>query len=179
MVLGGDLSQISLQTARLTLRSFTAADATESFVAADASVARYMSWNPPVSEAEFETIWQKSLSDMKSGSQLSLVIRNSATREFLGSAGLHPADADLLETGIWIKTSAQGQGYGREAVAALMAWAGGKFHASALLWPVVEENLPSRKLAESLGGKVIGSRQRQKPGDVSRNLLVYAIPCSR
>jgi hypothetical protein len=41
---------------------------------------------------------------------------------------------------------------------------------------VVDENTPSRKLAEALGGGIIGTRQRHKPGDNERELLLYRIP---
>jgi RimJ/RimL family protein N-acetyltransferase len=176
MLLSGDLSQTCITSARLTLRAFTAADAAESFAEANARIAKFMSWNPPAYETEYRTIWQKSLADMKAGSQLSLVIRLTGTSEFIGLTGLEPADSDLLETGVWIKESAQGRGYGREAVAAVIEWASAVFHPSGFLWPVVDENMPSRRLAEALGGKIIGTRQRQKAGDKSRMLLLYRLP---
>jgi RimJ/RimL family protein N-acetyltransferase len=176
MDLSGDLSKVCITSARLTLRAFTAADAAESFVEASDRIARYMSWNPPASEEEFRAIWQETVADMAAGRQLSLTLRLTDRREFIGSAGLHPADGGLLETGLWIKESAQGRGYGREAVAAVVAWASGQFHPSGFLYPVVDENLPSCKLAESLGATIIGTRQRQKAGDVVRTLLLYRIP---
>lgn len=180
MVLSGDLSRTCIRSARLTLKAFTSADAAESFAEANARIARYMSWNPSTSEAEYEAIWQRLLKDMKMGRDLSLlVIRLTSTNEFIGVAGLHPADGALLETGVWIKESAQRHGYGREAVSTVIKWASDAFHPSGFLWPVVDENLPSRKLAESLGAEIIGTRQRQKPGDVNRTLLLYSIPSSR
>lgn len=176
MVLSGDLSHTSITSARLALRAFTAADAAQSFEEASATIARFMSWNPPASEREFETIWQGHLSQMKLGTELHLVIRLNSTDEFVGRAGLHPADGAMLETGVWIKESAQGHGYGREAVAAVTKWAGEKFRPSGFLYPVIDENIPSRRLAEALGGKIIGTRQRRKPGDKERKLLIYHIP---
>jgi RimJ/RimL family protein N-acetyltransferase len=178
MLLSGDLSQTLITSGRLTLRALTAADAAESFAEADARIARFMSWNPPASEREFKTIWQRLVSEMKIGKELALVIRLTSTNEFIGRAGLHPADATLLETGIWIKESAQGRGYGREAVAAVIRWASEKFHPTGFLWPVVDENTPSRRLAEALRGEIIGTRQRHKAGDKVRNLLLYRIPAS-
>src|ERR1700756_1945858 len=117
MVLSGDLSETWITSARLTLRAFTAADAAESFAEANARIAKYMSWNPPASAREYQAIWQGQVSNMKAGKELSLVIRLTSTNEFIGRAGLHPADGTLLETGVWIKESAQGRGYAREAVA--------------------------------------------------------------
>ena len=179
MLLSGDLTQTFIATARLTMAAFKPADARESFIEANDRIARFMSWNPPESEDAYGAIWRASLADMKIGRQLSLVIRVANTNEFIGSAGLQPADDLLLETGVWIKTTAQRKGFGREAVAGVIAWASDAFHPSGFLWPVVDENMPSRALAESLGGKVIGSRQRQKPGDAERTLLLYVIPPTR
>jgi RimJ/RimL family protein N-acetyltransferase len=112
MVLSGDLSQTLITSARLALRAFKAADVAESFKESSAVIAQFMSWNPPASEKEYETIWQGRLSQMKAGTELSLVIRLNSTDEFVGAAGLHPADDTMLETGVWIKESAQGHGYG-------------------------------------------------------------------
>ena len=111
---------------------------------------------------------------MKLGTELHLVIRLNGTDEFVGRAGLHPADGTMLERSM--DQMAQGHGYGREAVAAVTKWAGEKFRPSGFLYPVVDENIPSRRLAEALGGKIIGTRQRRKPGDKERKLLLYHIP---
>jgi RimJ/RimL family protein N-acetyltransferase len=100
MLLSGDLSQTLITPARLTLRAFTAADAAESFAEANARIAKFMSWNPPASESELKAIWQRMVSEMKTGKELSLVIRLTSTNEFIGRAGLNPAHANLLETGI-------------------------------------------------------------------------------
>ncbi len=176
MFLSGDLTQVRISTERLTLRSFTAEDAHDSFVEANVRIARYMSWNPPASESAFRDIWQGTMADMKLGRQLSLTIRLASTDDFIGSAGLNPAEGDLLETGLWIKEAAQGRGYGREAVAAVIGWGSAMFHPSAFLYPVVDENAPSCRLAESLGGVVRGTRRRQKSGDTMRTLLLYHLP---
>jgi RimJ/RimL family protein N-acetyltransferase len=175
MFLSGNLCQTLIASDRLTLRALTAADAADSYREVTARITKFMSWSQPTSEREFETISQRQLSNMKAGKELHLVIRLTSTNEFVGRMGLHPANAALLETGIWIKQSAQRQGYGREAVVALIKWASTRFHPSGFLWPVVEENTPSRELAEGLGGEIIGTRQRRKAGDKERTLLLYRI----
>src|SRR3954464_15883750 len=178
MLLSGDLSQTLITSARLTLRAFRAADAAESFAESNARIAEFMSWNPPASERESKAIWRGYVSNMKAGRELPLVIRLTSTNECIGRASLHPADANLLETGLWIKESAQGRGYGREAVAAVMKWASENFHPFGFLYPVVDENTRSCRLAEALRGEIIGTRQRQKAGDKNRELLLYCIPVS-
>jgi hypothetical protein len=107
------LSQTYITSARLTMRAFTAADAAVSFAEANDHVAKFMSWNPPASDTEFRTIWRRGISDMKTGKGSHLVIRLTSTNEFIGRAGLHPADATLLQTGLWIKESAQGRIWAR------------------------------------------------------------------
>jgi len=176
MFLSGDLSQTLINSERLTLRALTAADAADSYGEVTGRIASFMSWSPPTSEREFETTSQRQLSNMKAGKELHLVIRLTSTSELVGRMGLHPADAALLETGIWIKQSAQRHGYGREAVVALIKWASTRFHPSGSLWPVVDENTSSIGLAEGLGGEIIGTRQRWKAGDKERTLLLYRIP---
>jgi RimJ/RimL family protein N-acetyltransferase len=176
MQLWGDLSHVSIASPRLILRSSTAADDDEAFAEANAAIAHFMSWSPPASREEFDGNRRATFARMLAGEDLSLAVRLSSTGEFLGFAGLHSADDDWLETGIWIKQSAQRRGYGQEAVAAVLAWASRRFRPSGLLWPVVDENVPSRRLVESLGGEMIGSRRRQKAGDVERTLLLYRIP---
>jgi len=113
---------------------------------------------------------------MRLGKDLHLVIRLKDTEEFVGRTGVHEAEGRMLETGIWLKEAAQGRGYGTETIAAVTQWAGENFCPSGFLYPVVEENLRSRRLAERLGGKITETRQRQKPGDEMRTLLLYHLP---
>ncbi|MBV8650085.1 MAG: GNAT family N-acetyltransferase, partial [Alphaproteobacteria bacterium] len=74
------------------------------------------------------------------------------------------------------KETAHGFGYGREAVAALIAWVARELGLRSVTYPVVEQNWPSRKLAESLGGIIIGNRLLKKSGGVSNAMVVYRIP---
>jgi RimJ/RimL family protein N-acetyltransferase len=57
----------------------------------------------------------------------------------------------------------------------MIAWAAAQAGAGAVLWPVVEANRPSRRLAEGLGGAVIGAGRWRK-GDVEHPEVVYRIP---
>jgi RimJ/RimL family protein N-acetyltransferase len=178
MRLSGDLSKVGFSSARLTMTSFAAADVADSFAEANERIATYMSWNPSSSEADHRAVLQSALANMKAGTDLHLIVRRTDTGEFIGSTGVHPAGEALLETGIWIKEAAQRRGYGREAVAAVVGWASVHFQPSGFLYPVVDVNTPSCRLAESLGGKIEGTRQRQKSGDAMRTLLLYVIPAT-
>jgi RimJ/RimL family protein N-acetyltransferase len=170
-----DLRSIALTSLRLSLRPFTAADAAESFAASTPTLTRFMSWDPSLSLEAFAEVWSEWLPRIASGTDLPLVVRRKTTGEFLGMAGLHHIGSPEPEVGIWIKEAAHGLGYGREAIAAIIAWASEKVGAAAVIYPVAVQNHPSRHLAESLGGTLVGTRQLQKPSGVVLDEVVYRI----
>ena len=113
---------------------------------------------------------------MHAGTDVSFAVRLKPSLEFLGAAGLHGADATEPEVGIWIKEPRHGYGYGREAVAMILAFAADDLSKRAVVYPVVQQNGPSRRLAESLGGKIIGTRRLQKAAGIEYPEIVYRIP---
>src|SRR5205807_3377603 len=88
---------------------------------------------------------------------------------------LHGIGRGEPELGIWIKEAAHGRGYGREAIAALLRWAGAHLGVTGFVYPVAEGNGPSRRLAESLGGAIIAMRKLRKPTGVILDEVVYRI----
>jgi RimJ/RimL family protein N-acetyltransferase len=174
-----DLTNVSIRSPRLSLRSFTAADAPESFAESTPTLTRFMGWDPSPSLSAFAEIWHDWLPRMAAGTDLHLVIRLGSTREFLGMAGLHGIGGDEPEIGIWIKEKAHRLGYGREAVGAVIAWAPGRIEAAGFCYPVVVENRPSRRLVESLGGILAGTRELKKPSGKVLDEVVYRIALRR
>jgi hypothetical protein len=65
-------------------------------------------------------------------------------------------------------------GYGREAT--IVAFVGSELDKQAVLYPVVEQNDRSRRLAERLGGRIIGTRLLRKAAGVEHPEVVYRIP---
>jgi RimJ/RimL family protein N-acetyltransferase len=174
-----DLRSIALMSARLSLRSFTAADAPESFAASTPTLTRFMGWDPSPSLEAFAEVWREWLPQMASGTDLALVVRLKSTGEFLGMAGLHHIGCAEPEIGIWIKEAAHGSGYGREAVATAIAWASEPVGASGFIYPVAVQNKPSRRLAESLGGSHASVRELRKPSGVVLEEVIYRIPAPK
>ena len=160
---------ICISTTRLCLRPFSEQDAPETLAAITEGLTRFMDWEPPSSPEEFFHVWRAWIPAMEAGSEFYFVIR--AASELIGLAGLHRLNEGQPELGIWIKETAQGQGYGYEAIAALMEWAAHKFGQSAFIWPVACENAASRALAEKLGGTLVGTFHRTKYAGV-----IYRIP---
>ena len=176
MTPAGDLRTVTIASARLHLHAFTPKDAPEAFTLATPTLTRFMAWDPSPSLAAFAEIWRAWMPAMAAGTDLALAVRLAATGEFLGMAGLHRIDCPQPELGIWIRESAHGLGYGREAVAATMAWAAGRIGSAGFVYPVVLENFASRRLVESLGGTPVGTAVLRKPGGVALDEVVYRIP---
>jgi RimJ/RimL family protein N-acetyltransferase len=171
-----DLSSASFLSTRLCLKTFAPEDAREVFAAATPTLTRYMSWDPALSVDAFEKIWQKWLPMMVEGTDVHFVVRLKARQEFLGMAGLHNIGASEPDTGIWIKEAKHGNGYGREAVAALISFASRDLGKKAVLYSVAEENRPSWRLAESLNGKIVANRLLRKGAGIEYLKVVYRIP---
>jgi RimJ/RimL family protein N-acetyltransferase len=171
-----DLSDTEILSDRLALRAFAPGDALDIFPEATPEISRYMTWEPATSLEAFSTIWPEWLQRIKAGVELSLVVRQRLTGEFLGLAGLHNIGIPEPTVGIWIKQSAHRLGYGRESIAAIITWASAKLGARACIYPVVERNIPSRRLAESLKGVVVGTRELRKPSGTVFQEVVYRIP---
>lgn len=171
-----NLATVVLRSERLSLRSFVATDAVEAFREATLQISRYMTWDPSPSIEAFAEIWQVWRQQMASGTDLFLTARLASTDTFLGVAGLHQIGNPEPVVGIWIKETSQRIGYGREAIAAIAKWASANVGAVALIYPVVEQNLPSRRLAESLQGTVTGARKLRKSSGASFDEVIYRIP---
>jgi RimJ/RimL family protein N-acetyltransferase len=171
-----DLSLVSLSSQRLFLKSFASEDALEVFEATTPTLTRFMTWEPARSLEAFAPIWQSWIPKMCAGTDVHFVVRLNTTLEFLGMAGLHNTSAAEPETGIWIKESQHGFGYGREAVAAVISFAARNLGKPAVMYPVVEQNGSSRRLAESLGGSIVGTRLLRKTDGVKHSEVVYCIP---
>jgi RimJ/RimL family protein N-acetyltransferase len=176
MSAASDLTGVELFANRLALRAFTPADAPEIFAAVSPTITRFMSWDPSPSPAAFAEVWRQWLPRMTAGTDLSLVIRLRVTDEFLGVAGVHRIGSAEPEVGIWLKETAHGLGYGRETIGAIAKWAPAHIGAVALIYPVAKENLPSRHLAESLHGTIVGERNLRKLSGIVLDEVVYRIP---
>ncbi|WBU59179.1 GNAT family N-acetyltransferase [Paracoccus albus] len=91
----------------------------------------------------------------------------------LGGCGIvHPEGWPGHELTWWLLPAARGQGIAQEASRAVLAWAG-----TELGWDRVEthfrdENIPARRLTESLGG--LRQRRETFPDGIDRD--IYAMP---
>ena len=159
-----------LRSARLVLHRTRSDDADELFDALTPAVARFMAWDAPESRAVHRArVRARAASGDRS--EVHFVIRRRVDDECLGAAAAEALDADHPEIGLWLRESAQGRGYGTEAVRALLTWAGERTGRTSFAWPVARGNVPSVRLAERLGGRIAGRRRREK-----HEAVVYLVP---
>ena len=139
-------------------------------------IAVFMSTVPAKDISETERFISNSLRSMKSGSNLQFVITEKGSGEFLGCAGLHHIDTPTPDAGIWLKKAAHGNGYGKEAVAAMKEWADAHLSYDYIVYPVVKENAPSRAVAESLGGTIARAYDKKTSDGRILHIVEYRIP---
>ncbi len=162
---------IDIQTERLQLRPFSAADAGEAFDSITPTLTRFMAFDPPPSRSAFEVVWRRWLCTIADGSDLTFVIRHREMGGFIGLAGLHNTQASEPELGIWVSEHEHGHGYGREAVRAVLEWSAAVFGPCAFRYPVAEANHASRRIPEEMGGYVVDHEISPKYRSV-----IYRIP---
>ncbi len=172
-----DLRQVVIDSARLRLRPIRMEDAEAIFPEFTKEITRFML---PVSTGDIRdtrAFVASALEKLASGEDLQLVITDRLTGEFLGCCGIHSRTSPLEpELGIWLKKSAHGRAYGREAITALKSWADSSIKYEFFIYPVDRENTPSRRIPESLGGQIFREQLVNKADGAVLDEVVYRIP---
>jgi len=139
-------------------------------------ITHYMIPSPPNDIKQVNSFIEMCQQGMNANSDLVFVITNICNNEFLGVCGLHEKSNPLEpELGIWIKKSAHGNHYGREAIINLVKWAEINISYDFLRYPVDKKNISSRKIAEHLQGKIIHETEIENMSGHVLNEVVYRI----
>ena len=133
--------------------------------------------NSPNEIADTETWVGEAIAADLAGTDFHWVICLRESDEFLGVCGLHcRGNPDSPELGIWLGKHAHGQGFGLEAIAAVVVWARTNIICSDLIYPVDRRNTPSRKIPERLGGEVFEGKKVENLAGSLLDLVIYRIP---
>ena len=97
------LLDVEIRTARLLLVPVSMVYREEIFQTFTPEITTYMHPRPAERIEETEAFINRSLEELREGSDLVLVILNRRSREFLGCGGLHGVQRPDPELGIWIK----------------------------------------------------------------------------
>ncbi|MGO7861690.1 GNAT family N-acetyltransferase [Rhizobium ruizarguesonis] len=165
------MASIEIVSARTTVRPFSPEDAPEVFACISPEITRFMAWEPPQTTADFAAVWQTWLPSIDDQSNLHMVARQRDDHACLGIVGLHDLQSGTPELGIWLRHDVHGMGLGRELIGAVATWASRNVPIKYFEYPVAEENVASRRIAEAYGGRIMERRTSPKYQSV-----VYHIP---
>ena len=172
-----DLNSVAIETERLTLQPVTDDYAQDMFKEFTPEVTRYMFPSSPKEISETKGFIAETTKLRSENADLVLVILSQETSEFLGVCGLHARkNPRQPEFGIWLKASAHGNGYGREAITGLYHWALETIEADFFVYPVDKDNAPSRKIPESLGGEIFAEEKKATMSGGELDIVTYKIP---
>ena len=122
---------------------------------------------------------ETAMEENKEGSNLQMVVLHKESKDLLGCSGLHHIDRKTPELGIWIKKSAHGNAYGKEAMIALKKWGDQNVDYEYILYPVSDKNYASKKILEFLGGKIAREYDEKNMSGEMQHLLEYRIYLNR
>jgi [ribosomal protein S5]-alanine N-acetyltransferase len=170
-----DLTNLQLTSQRLVLLPISLVYAGVIFQEFTADITRYLMPKVATHISETTAFIRSAMSNHPQGKDLTLVILKSPTREFLGLCGVTNLDTPTPELGIWLKKSAHGHQFGREAIHLLKGWIDRTCSYDCLIYPVDRRNIASRKIAESLGGQVYREYQQTNLSGDTLEVMEYRI----
>lgn len=151
-VTGRNLLNVRIESSRLQLIPITEEYAEEIFSCFDEEITRFMYPKPAEKIEETYQFIRSSIEGLNNSTNLQLIILKKLSNEFVGCAGLHRINTKTPELGIWTKKDSHGNGYGLEAITAMVTWAKQNVEFEYLVYPVDKRNYPSRRIPEINGG---------------------------
>ena len=156
-------------TERLVLRRSVPEDA-DAIAAyrSDPEVRRYQGWSrtdPASIRAEIEEMSGRAPGEPGGWVQLSVIERDIG--RLVGDVGLSPAEGEpgVVKVGYTIAPRFQGRGYATEAVGALVDYALDELGAEVVRAYASAENLPSIRVAEKVGMRLVERIERRDRGE--------------
>lgn len=128
------------------------------FAATTPAVTRFMTWDSPTDISVTDTFIKKAKESIEKGEQYGFVILDIDSEEFIGWCNAFKRDVskDKHEIGIWLKESAWGKGYAKDALQTFFTFLRSSTPITQLSYRAHVDNIGSQKLCESLGGVYIG-----------------------
>lgn len=139
--------KLQITTERLTITPFTLQWLEAYRQNFTPEVTRYQYPDPFPDPGTAQQVLSGFIADMERGDMLELVILGHKG-DFLGSAEVFGLREKAPELGIWLKGSAQGQGYGKEVLEGILGYLDGFRRYEYYIYEADERNAPSICLVE-------------------------------
>lgn len=170
-----ELLPLEISTNRLLLQPISLKYKEDIFREFTEEITTYLYARPPQVISETELFIHESLLEMQKGENLTVVILKKDDQEFLGCSGIREIKSKHPKTGIWLKKSAHGKGYGLETITAIKEWADDNLDYEYLIYPVDKANMPSMRIPEKLGGQIIEEFEHTNLSGKILNVVEYKI----
>lgn len=170
-----DLDHIQLETERLRLVPAHMDHAQAIFEEFTPEITTYMQPKPATKLEDSQAFIRSTTQKRQAGEEVAFAILDKQTSEYLGNCGAHKLNTRTPELGIWIKKSAHGKKFGREAVTVVKQWIDAHIPYDYIIYPVAEANIASRKIPESLGGVVEAKYPKTNESGNTWECLEYRI----
>lgn len=144
----------TLESNRLIIRPVAIEYAQEAFDAmTEGEINQYLAFNKPESVKNTQEFINSKVKEIEDGIDFTVYVFDKSEGKLVGGSGLHHIDTKTPEFGIWLRKSAHGNKFGKEIIGTLLQWANDNLDYEYLSYPVVVNNVASRKIPESLGFK--------------------------
>jgi RimJ/RimL family protein N-acetyltransferase len=170
-----NLENVIITTERLKLVPVSPAYAETIFKEFTPEITTYMFPKPAETMDDTLAFIKMAQEQREKGEAFNVSILDVQTGELLGGGGINHLNTNTPELGIWIKKGAHGHKYGREAVKGLKDWAEENLEYDYLIYAVDKRNIPSRKIAESLGGAAKKEYKKSNQAGKERDMVEYWI----
>ncbi|MFI9781572.1 GNAT family N-acetyltransferase [Streptomyces sp. NBC_01003] len=152
------MEPVALTTDRLRLRTFTAEDTDEVYLAAqDPDIQRWTTVPSPYARVDAEHFVGRMVPDgWRADTEYTFAVRLQDDGPVIAAASLHHPRAGAWEVGFWTGKEYRGRGYMTETVLALARWAFTDLACTRLEWRAEVGNVGSRTVAEKAGFTVEG-----------------------
>ncbi|MBT3816716.1 MAG: GNAT family N-acetyltransferase [Candidatus Magasanikbacteria bacterium] len=168
-------TNLIIQTKNLLLQPITLDYAEEIFKEFTPEITTYMFPKSPDKIEETIEFIKTAIKKNETGIDFQVVILDKTTKEYLGNAGIHNINTKTPEFGIWIKKSAHGNAYGKEAMIAFKEWIDDNLDYDYILYPVDKANYASKRIPELLGGEIFREYDQKSMNNKDLHLLEYRI----
>lgn len=168
-------SNLIIETENLALRPISLDFKNDMFKEFTTEITTYMFPKAPDEIAETVEFIESGMKKNEEGLDFQASMFLKHNNEFIGNCGIHHINTRKPELGIWVKKSAHGHGYGKEAIVALKKWADENLDYEYILYPVDKDNFASKRIPEFLGGKVSREYEKQNAEGRTLHLIEYRI----
>lgn len=165
--------QIKIETKRLNLIPVSDKYKEEILREFTPQITKYMPYTPNGDEVEVQDFLDKAKLGLINGTDFVFASIHKDSKVFLGCCGIHNITEDSIELGLWLKTDVHGQGFGTEIIDGLINFIEGNLKFNYLIYPVDEENIPSRKIPEKLGFSIFSAYKKAKDENTFLHIIEY------